>query len=70
MRIVPIVNKNFMFRYKQVNNKIIDLVAGVEYTQADKLQASKLLGQLNSLGLQNAKIIDSGSKKQLFSIIA
>ena len=71
MRITPIVNRNFMFRYKQLSNRIVDTLTGAEYLQASTVKASNLLDRLNRIGLKNAEIIDrTGTQNNLFSIVA
>ena len=71
MKITPIINSDFIYRYRVVNNKVIDTVMGIEYAQASMQKANDLLSRLNRVGMQNAKIIDMGKGQgQLLSVVA
>lgn len=71
MRIIPIVNDAFIYRYRLAGNKVLDTLTGIEYTQKTMGKANDLLNKLNKIGMQNAKIIDTGKGQgQLLSIVA
>lgn len=71
MRITPIVNDAFIYRYRVLNNKVIDTLTGMEYAQASMNKANDLLQKLNKIGMQNAKTIDMGKGQgQLLSVVA
>ena len=71
MRIIPIVNDAFIYRYRLTGNKVLDTLTGIEYTQKTMDKANDLLNKLNKIGMQNAKIIDMGKGQgQLLSIVA
>ena len=71
MKIIPIVNSDFIYRYRLNKNKVIDTLTGTEYTQASISKANDLLNKLNKVGMQNAKAIDTGKGTgQLLSVVA
>ena len=71
MRIIPIVNDAFIYRYRVLNNKVIDTLTGLEYGQASMDKANNLLNKLNKIGMQNARMIDAGKGQgQLLSVVA
>lgn len=71
MKITPLVNADFIYRYRVVNNKVVDTFSGMEYTQASMYKAQELLNKINRIGKQNARIVDMGKDKgQLLSIVA
>lgn len=71
MRIIPIVNDAFIYRYRVLNNKVIDTLTGTEYKQASMDKANNLLNKLNKIGMQNARMIDTGKGQgQLLSVVA
>lgn len=71
MKITPIVNEAFIYRYRVVKNKVIDTLTGTEYKQANMDKANSLLNKLNKIGMQNARMIDAGKGQgQLLSVVA
>ena len=71
MKITPIVNKDFIYRYRLAGNKVIDTFMSIEYPQASTQKASELLDRLNIIGKQNASIIDMGKGTgELLSVVA
>ena len=71
MRITPIINNDFLYRYRVVGNKVVDTFTSIEYTQTSTVKANELLNKLNTIGKQNAKIIDMGKGKgELISVVA
>ena len=71
MKIIPIVNDAFIYRYRVVKNKVIDTLTGMEYRQASTDKANSLLNKLNKIGMQNARMIDTGKGQgQLLSVVA
>ena len=71
MRIIPIVNADYIYRYRLLGNKVVDTFTNAEYIQANVGKANALLDKLNNIGKQNARIIDMGKGAgQLLSIVA
>ena len=71
MRITPLVNADYIYRYRVVGNKVVDTFMSVEYPQASMQKANELLSRINAVGKQNARIVDMGKEKGgLLSIVA
>ena len=71
MKIIPIINSDFIYRYRVIGNTVVDTFTSMKYTQASTSKAQDLLKKLNTIGKQNAEIIDMGQgKAELLSVFA
>ena len=71
MKVTPIVNADYIYRYRLLGNKVLDTFTNTEYAQTSMQKANELLNKLNTIGKQNAQIIDMGKGKgELLSIVA
>lgn len=63
MKITPIINENFMFRYMVKGNTIVDTFINKELVTGKTQQAvQKMLQDINRIGLLNGHIIDHNAK--------
>ena len=62
MRITPIINADFIYRYTTNGNKVVDtLTNAVIVSLKDNLQAKAVLQKTNHIGMLNGHIVDYNS---------
>ena len=75
MKIIPIINTDFIGRYQRRGSKVIDTLTNKQYMSNNDRVAQRLLDRLNKIGMLNGHIVDYNSKlsadqqAQLLSII-
>ena len=62
LRIMPIANKDII-RYRKTGKKVVDTFTNQLLYEGNK--AGQVFKKVNTIGMYNAQLIDSGSKRTL-----
>jgi len=60
MKIIPVINADFIYRYRNTGNKVVDTLTN--QVIESKLNPNELLKKLNKIGMLNGCIIDHNSR--------